>query len=349
MGWTVFAAIYDGFAVPMIALTNVLVSALQAWVIEWMRDAMVVLLVGTLLLASLRGDKDPFTILMIELVKYWFAATLVTSALGLGPAVRDLLLTGIEREIGGRLLGLSGARMVTGAIFDELWNRAFAGGLRVMRNLPWSIAGFGMMLTVLAYWAAALVGTVMAFAIWMRAFVMTAMLVGLWPVFVGLWIFPWFRFLFWGWVHSVFSNVILKVLSTLLLSVVLGGLQTLLQTMLTNAGAAGTGVSLLANEWLQLQMLMGAAALFGCCGWLAFQLPGLAASIGSGFSGYGHLAISGLRGAFSGGGASGNGDSGGRGGGRSDYNRRDGSDGSPANDSVPVVRNEPPGRSLSNG
>lgn len=334
--WAVFATIYDGFAVPLIALTNVLVGALSSWTLTWMRDAMIVLLVGTMLWSSIKGGEDPVSILLTSLVKYWFVGLLLTSTLNLGPALRDLLLTGIEREVGGALSGATGTRMVTGALYDTLFNRAFAGGLRVMRQLPWSVAGVILGVGVLLYWIIALAACVMGFVIWMKAFIMVAVLVGMWPLFVALWLFPWFRFLFWGWLHSVFANLILKLLTTVLLSLVLNGLDQMLQTLLAQTRNGG-------NEWLALQTLLGGAAMFVCAGWLTYQLPGTAGAIAGGFAGYGHLPS--LRNPFARreqeGGAGG-------GGGLSDSNRNSGGEGSPANDMIPVVRNAPPGRSLSN-
>ncbi|TPG46001.1 hypothetical protein EAH89_25600 [Roseomonas nepalensis] len=337
--WALFATIYDNFAIPLIALTNGLVSALSAWTLTWMRDAMIVLLVGTMLWSAIKGGEDPISILLTSLVKFWFVGLLLTSTLNLGPQLRDLLLTGIERDVGGALSGASGARMVTGALYDSLWNRAFAGGLRVMRQLPWSVAGVILGCGVLLYWFVALAACVMGFLIWMKAFIMVALLVGLWPLFVAMWLFPWFRFLFWGWLHSVFANVILKLLTTVLLSLVLNGLDRMIVTLLAQTSNGG-------NEWLALQTLLGGAAMFVSAAWLTYQLPGTAAAISGGFSGYGHLP--GFRNPFQkreqAGGAGGSG-------GRSDYNRNysgPGSDGSPANDSIPVVRNAPPGQSLSN-
>jgi hypothetical protein len=335
--WAVFASIYDGFAVPLIALTNALVTTLSAWVLTWMRDAMIALLVGTMLWAAIKGGEDPVTILLTSLVKFWFAGLLLTSTLNLGPQLRDLLLTGIERDVGGALAGLSGGNRVTGAIYDALWNRAFAGGLRVMRQLPWSVAGVILGCGVLAYWVVALAACVVGFLIWMKAFVMVALLVGLWPLFVVMWLFPWLRFLFWGWLHSVLANVILKLLTTVLLSLVLNGLEQMVQTLLAQTTNGG-------NEWLALQTLLGGAAMFVCAGWLTYQLPGTAAAIAGGFAGYGHLPS--FRNPFQNreqvGGAGGSG-------GRADPNQAAaGGGGSPANDTIPVVRNTPPGHSLSN-
>ncbi len=346
MQWALFATLYDNIAPTMIQSVDAMIGILVNWIGPLLRDAAVVFIVLKLLGGALKGGVEPITEFQFLAVTGMVAVYLASTVAGYNLYVRDFLLNGIDVQIGNALAGATGNRVVTGAMFDELWNRAWVAGLVVYRNLPWSVAGLGLVAVVVLYWCVAMACIMLAFLVWMKAFVFVALLVGLGPLFVGLWFFPLTRGWFVGWLNTTMAAILLKIMSVALLSLVLGAMTRILAMLAATTGGRTTG----ANEIAQLQMLFGGMALFGICGFLAIQLPGLAASITHGFAGYGHIARGGL----------GDG-SRGRGGGGSGSQPDAPSASSPApapaapppSASYPAIgpitlRQQPPGRSLSN-
>lgn len=285
MQWALFATLYDNIAPMMIQSVDAMIRVLSVWIGPVMRDAALVFIVLKLLGGALKGSMEPISEFQYLAVTGMVAVYLASTVAGYNLYVRDFLLNGLDVQIANALTGATGSRTVTGGAFDELWNRAWVAGLVVYRNLPWSVAGLGLVAVVVLYWVVAMASIMLAFLVWMKAFVFVALLVGLGPLFVGLWFFPLTRGLFTGWLNSTLAAILLKIMSVALLSLVLGAMTRILAMLAATTGGRATG----ANEIAQLQMLFGGMALFGICGFLALQLPGLAASITHGFAGYGHM------------------------------------------------------------
>ena len=296
MQWTLFATLYDNIAPPMLTAVAAMIGALQTWVAPVLRDSILLFVVLKLLWGAVRRNIEPISEVQALAVQGMVVLYLATSAAGYSLYISDLLLNGLSQQIGNALAGAVGNRAVSGGLFDELWNKAFVAGLAVYRNLPWSVAGLGLVAVVVLYWVGAIFGIAFAFLVWMRAFVFVALLVGLGPLFVGLWLFPLTRGWFFGWLNTTMSSVVLQILSTGLLTLILGTTTRILAVLAATAG----GASNTANEISQVQMLLGGIVLFAACGWLALQLPGIAASITHGFTGFGHFKT----GLFEGGGQS---------------------------------------------
>lgn len=295
MQWTLFATLYENIAPPMLDAVAAMITALQAWIAPVLRDSILLFVVLKLLWGTVKRDMEPISEFQAMAVQGMVVMYLATSAAGYGLYFSDLLLNGVSQQIGNALAGAIGNRTVSGGLFDELWNKAFVAGLAVYRNLPWTVAGFGLVWVVVLYWVGAAFGIGFAFLVWMRAFVFVALLVGLGPLFAGLWYFPLTRGWFFGWLNTTMSSVVLQILSTGLLTLILGATTRILAVLAATTG----GASSRANEISQVQMLLGGIVLFAGCGWLALQLPGIAASITHGFTGFGHFKT----GLFNGGGS----------------------------------------------
>lgn len=285
MQWNLFAALFDQVGPPVVGSVDAMISVLQAWVRPVLLAGLLLYVPGRLMWASVRGNVgNPFGDLEANLIAGAIFLYMATEAAAYGPYVRNVLLNGVSTEVGRALVGSLGNRPISGALFDEVWNRAWVSGLAAFRNLPWSMAGFGLSIVVVVYWFVSIVGILVAFIVWLSSYVMCALLVGMGPLFIGLFAFPWTRGIAWGWLRTTLANVVLQVFAVALLTLVLGAMTRILAQLYATTGIGGVR-----NEITQLQMLMGGVVVFLACGWLAYQLPGAAAAITHGFTGFGHM------------------------------------------------------------
>lgn len=282
MQWTVFASLYAISAAPLIAAMDALAAACSAWIVPNLRDALLVYFPGRLALAAIRRDPRPVSEWELPIIAGAIALLLVSTGTGYTTYIRETVLNGLGRELAAAISG-AGRVAITAELFDELWGRAWVAGLAVFRNLPWS-SRVALAPLVILYWAVALGSVFFAYVIWWAADVFTAVLVGIGPLFCGLWVFPWTRFLFFGWAGTTLASVVLKLLVVALMSMVLGALTALLGTLVAMSNGN--------NEFAQLQQLFGGVVLFLTCGWVAYQLPGIASAITKGFASSAYLPVS---------------------------------------------------------
>lgn len=280
-GWDIFSRLYDLVAIPLTAGVDAMIAAMTGWVAGWLKVALVVYVTGRLMWQALARDGEPLGEVERLVVMGAAAVALVTTVGGYGPWARDVLLNGLGPEVGRALAGALGNRPVTGPLFDEIWGKAWVSGLAIYRSLPWSIAGLGLCIIVVFYWIIAVFAIAIAFLVWMKAFIILALLIGVGPIFAGLWVFPLFRHMAIGWLNTVFANIVLQILSTALLALLLSAETQLLSQVATLAAAGG-----MANEIRGVQMLLAGMVLFVACGWITYQLPGIASAITGGFAGY---------------------------------------------------------------
>lgn len=282
MDLPIFAMLFEGIGPPIIQVVDALVSALQGWMRPVLVSGVVLYATGRMIWATLRGDGNPFgdsLAIMISGSIFIYAAT---EAAGLGPQARNLLLNGLSNEIGRALLSAGRSRQLDANLFDDALARAWAAGLDVYNKLPtFSLKAWALTVIVTFYWIFAFGCVAVAFFIWLTAFVMVALLVGFWPLSVGLFVFPWTRFLAWGWLRSAIANVLLQVLLVAVLAVLLGAIERILNTVAVT----------LQNEITNVGRLLLSGIVFGLLAWLARQLPGLAATWAHGFTGFGQTAL----------------------------------------------------------
>lgn len=279
MQWDLFTILYDLLATPLIAGVDAMIGSLTSWARAVLIAGLVVTISVSLLLKAVRPATEPLSDLTMMLLHGALAVFIAGSAANFGTYVRDVLLTTIPQEIGTALAGPLGGRPITGTFFGELWSRAWLSGLAAYRALPWTVAGIAFSLVVVLYWLIAAAAIAYTFFVWMKAFVFIALLVGLGPAFLALFVFPWFRGFAQGWFNTVAANVILQILVVGLLSLFMTA-----ETELLRQIAAETRNG---NEIVAVQYLFAGIVLLGGVAWLTFQLHGASNAIGHGFTGYG--------------------------------------------------------------
>ncbi|GAA0574497.1 hypothetical protein GCM10009416_11500 [Craurococcus roseus] len=278
MQWEVFTTLYNLLATPLIGGVDAMVGAVAPWVRGVLLAGLVVTISAGLLLKSLRPATEPLSDFTGMLLAGALAVFVAGSAVNYGAYVRDILLTTIPQEVGGALAGALGNRAVNGAFFDELFAKAFLAGLAVFRALPWTLAAIPLGILIVLYWIVAVAAIAFVFLVWLKAFVFIALLVGVGPVFLALFVFPWFRGFAQGWFNTVASSVVLQILLAALLSLFM----TVMTQLLSQIAAETRG----GNEIVALQHLLAGMVVLVGVGWLVWQLHGAANAIGHGFSGY---------------------------------------------------------------
>ena len=286
MSFDIFALLYSLIATPVLSSVAAMNGLLAGMVAPALRWALIAFVAGSLLRTMFRPNAEPFGDFTLLLLGGAVALYMVSSSASYGTWARDVLLNGIATEIPNALAGITGARPITAAAFAEIFGKAWAAGVAVLRNLPWSVAAIGLILVVVIFWLAAAAATAIAFAIWLKGFVFLALLIGVGPLFGALWLFPWTRGWFFGWLNTVMANIVLMVLSVALLTLLLAATTELLAQIAADARGSN------ANEFRQGGMLLGGIILFAVSAWLTYQLPATAGAITHGFAGYAGSAAS---------------------------------------------------------
>ena len=335
--WTGFADLFAQIEPFVRAAMDAIINALVGYVRPALQWGLIAYLAGRMLWRAINPGGSPFSEMESLLLKGAVALYLAANAAAYTGYVRDLLLYGIPNEVNAAISGATGEPPITAAVFDEVWNKAWAAGAAVLRNLSWSDVALSFLVTI--FLVVAMISILVAFVIWLKAFIFLSLLISVGPLFVGLFLFPVLRNLTRGWFAAVMANLILQILTVAMLSILLGA-ETRLVAQIASLHRAG------GNVVTQAQLLFGMMAVFLVCGFLSVQLPGLANAISGGLAAGGSFGGGGGFGSF-------------RGSSNGMPDRRPPSNPSPSSGggsggSLPMPAANgpprmPPGRSLSNG
>ena len=279
MNWTLFAWLFDHLDTPAVAFVNEAVAALSAHVAPIMRWGIVAYVAGQMIIVAYSPSSEPLTgflrILIRCAIAYWIVASAVNYNEYFGTVLRQTLPT----EIGNVVAGTTGAPPLEGATFDGIWNKAWAAGLAVYRNLPWTIKAIGLTICIAIYWIAAIVCIGISFLVYLGADLILALLIAVGILFVALLPFSATRPYFDRWMSACLSMVLLKIFIVTLLSLLIRAENETMLAIATSGMGAGWDSG---TEIAQLQLLFGGLLLFFICGAVAKQLPSVAIAVTGG-------------------------------------------------------------------
>ena len=299
----IFGFFYRLFALPTIGAANAIAAALSGAVEPVLRGALVVLIIVSLFANALGSPGENALSKFIALIVKGAVAIYVMVAMsGYGLWARDVMLVSLPGELSSIIARALGAVTLEVSAFQATWLRAYDLGLAVYSAVPATIAAIPLYAVVWVYWIIAFAAVCVAFGVWLQAFVGVALLIGLGPLFAGLWLFPWTRGWFQGWLNTTAAHIVLQVLVVGLLALMVGTTSTMLREIAALAPPApaappsagsilrqyipGSAAQMTgANEALQIAGLFGAAVVYAMMGFLAYRLNGVANSITHGFSG----------------------------------------------------------------
>ncbi len=244
-----------------------------------MRWAFVAYVAGQMMIFAFNPSPEPLTSFLGILIRCAIAYAVVASAANYNQYFGTMLRVTLPTELGNVVAGTTDAPPLQGATFDGIWNKAWAGGLAVYRNLPWTLKAIGLTVCIAFYWIAAIACIGVSFMVFIGADLILAVLVAVGVLFVAVFPFPATRPYFDRWLSACLSMVLLRIfIVTLLALLVRAENETILAIATSGMGVGWDSGS----EIAQLQLLFGGLLLFFICGAIAKQLPSVALAVTGG-------------------------------------------------------------------
>lgn len=269
--WEVFTYIVDQVETPLVSAVSEVVNAFLAFASAPLQVALVLYVALTGLLI-LRGHQSELASTVISrMIAMGLVVFVLTGAGIYQQFVYDFFFTTLPTELTNVISGAGAGQAVTANSFDMVWLKAWRAGLEVWRTLAWDDLMLKGIVTL--FWAAGIISTVFAFAIWLISRVLLALYIAVGPLLVALVLFPATRSIFERWIGSMISCVVLQVVTVVLLNIVL----TVEGEVVGTIGAMGN-----ADSMAMIQVLLAGMIFFGVAGYVALQLPSIASSLAGG-------------------------------------------------------------------
>jgi type IV secretion system protein VirB6 len=269
MNWTLFTSIATQIEQPLLnAVSNVANSLISAVSGPFQAALCIYIAMLGFMIASGRVS-EPVRDTWGRIAKGAAVAFFLTAG-GYNQYVENLFLNGIPNDIVNTITGATGGQ-IGAAAFDHIWNKAFAGGLAVWKNI--GTFDFGLAIVICIYWFAAAIATTFGFLVWLVSHILLGLFVAVGPLIVGMFLFPATRSIFERWIGLLLSMIFLQVFVVSLLVVLMAGENVLL----ANVDSAANG-----NPFAQVQVLFGAIILFIFVSVAVVQLPGAATGLAGG-------------------------------------------------------------------
>jgi type IV secretion system protein VirB6 len=268
--WQVFAYIVSQVETPLVSAVAQVVNGFLSFVATPLKVALVlyIALTGVLII---RGEaNEAGSALLSRFLRMGLVVWVLTGSGIYQQYVYDFFFTMLPGGL-SQALTLGGTGTVNADSFDQVWIKAWRAGLEVWRTLGWQ--DITEKLVVVLFWIAAVLSTVLAFAIWLISRVLLALYIALGPLLIGLVLFPATRSIFERWVGSMISCVILQVTTVVLLFIVL----TVEQQVVGQVVLMGS-----VDPMAMIQVLLAGVIFFAVAAFVAFQLPGVASSLAGG-------------------------------------------------------------------
>lgn len=269
--WQVFAYIVSQVETPLVSAVSEVMNAFLSFVAAPLKVALVlyIALTGVLIL---RGEtNEAGATLLGRFLKLGIVVWVLTGAGIYQQYIYDFFFVGLPQSLANALTSSGSTNAVDANTFDQVWIKAWRAGLEVWRTLNWT--DIGEKLIVILFWAAAIISTVFAFAIWLISRVLLALYIALGPLLVGLVLFPATRAIFERWIGSLISCVILQITTVVLLYIVL----SVEQQVVGQVAIMGS-----VDSMAMIQVLLAGVIFFAVAAFVAFQLPGVASSLSGG-------------------------------------------------------------------
>lgn len=270
--FAIFSYIVSQVETPLVAAVNGVFGAFLGFVAAPLRVALVLYVALTGLLIARGGTAEPGSVILGRVLRAALVVWLLTGSGVYQQWIYGLFFEVLPRSLANALTS-GGVTPIDASSFDRVWLSTWRAGLEV-----WRASGYteiGKQFCVILFWLAGILATVFCFAIWLVSRVVLALYVAIGPLLVGLALFPAIRAVFERWIGSLIACVVLQVTTIVLLFIILAVLQRVV-------GTVGRMPS--SESMAMIQVLLAGIIFFGVSGFVAVQLPAIAASLAGGLS-----------------------------------------------------------------
>lgn len=266
----IFAYIVSQVETPLVSAVAEVMNAFLSFVGTPLKIALVlyIALTGILIIRGQTDEAGPA--LLGRFLKMGLVVWFLTGAGIYQQYVYDFFFQTLPQGLANALTS-GGVTTIDANTFDVVWSKALGAGVDVWRTLSWH--DFLSQIIIVAFWIVSILSTVVAFAIWLISRVILALYIAIGPLLIGLVLFPATRAIFERWIGSLISCVILQITTIVLLFIILTVEQRVAGQIALMSETDPIG---------RIEVLLAGVIFFGVAGFVAFQLPALAASLSGG-------------------------------------------------------------------
>lgn len=281
--YAIFALIWTNLAVPVNGATVQMINSMIGVIAPRFALLATAYMIMMIMVLWLAPDENSVLSFLKQIVVASIIYTLVTNA-----ATYDYYVTNlVQGTVNGVSTAIAGAFNQGGPLnansFDIIGTRAFVVGLAVFKNLPWyspKLVPLGFCCAI--YWFLAFAAITIMFSIYLVSYMATAFLIGVGPIFVAMYFFPYTRGWFDGWLRNLMTGVLVQIFSAALGAMFVFVIGNVLNLMAT--GLAGTAIGqvdggVVIGEIMMLVVTALACLVFGI---LSFMMLRVAESIAGG-------------------------------------------------------------------
>lgn len=231
-----FAAMWNGVAIPITAGTQNIITGLTGWVNGWLQAGIGAFLIFMMLRSAWTlGAEQPWTVYFNLAWLGW-----LIFAIAAHPATYNSWIVGpfngMVNGVSQALTGSFGFNMapVGAGSFDAVTLKMIAIGFKVFQNLPWfSLKSIPLALLAIGYCVVSCASIAILFAFFMCAFIIQQFCLALGPLFVAAAFFPLSRPFFQGWFRAtaaaslqmIFVVAVMTLFQTVLVNIMQAGIQ----------------------------------------------------------------------------------------------------------------------------
>lgn len=282
--YSIFSYIVSAVETPLLVTIGSVTDAFVAYVSTPLRVLAVLYLIVTAVLL-VRGElREPGEILLGRFVKLALVIFALTGAGVYQQYVTNLFLVTLPNSLAAALQG-AGAAALDARQFDQVWLDAWTAGLEVWKTLD--LTDVSEKLMVALFWLAAILSTIVAFAIWQVSRLILALLVAIGPLLIPSALFGPTRSLFERWIGAMIGCIVLQVTVTTLLYIVLSVELSVVGQVVATGGTD--------DPMSMIRIMLSGVIFFAIAAYVALQLPALASSIAGGLHFHAGALMRGMR------------------------------------------------------
>jgi type IV secretion system protein VirB6 len=262
--YAIFQLLWTNIAVPVDTVTAGMITAMLNWVGPQYRLAVPAYFVVWLLIAAWSSKpevgQEAFRQIFLAGIIYSIACTATTFDYYVTNLVHGTVAE-ISAAIGG---AFNNATTLNANSYDIIAMRAYSVGLAVFKNLPWySWKSWVLGIVVVVYWFLSTMAILWMFAVFLISYVLTDFVIGVGPLFVSFFFFPFTRKWFDGWLSVLATGMLVQIFTAALGAMFVNVLGLILQQAAT--GMAGSQLGQVDGGVVIGELMMLVVAAAACC------------------------------------------------------------------------------------